>query len=549
MSHHVPLVACAVQSRGPVLSGLMLDNGVALMAAHLLREGFSPKVFDYNSLHAVDAIARAGHDAFLEEVVEELAGYVAKHRVKLVGFKLYLNGFMGALEIARRLRERFPALVIVAGGPQVDWFTESLFDCARRAAGGRLFDALIYGDADVALPRIAESVYRTGEDLSGIPNLILPPGPDGQLRRTARRYYDLRDLPFPEYGPEIYDTSGKLLIPVIEDSRSCDVACTFCIQPRIGGRRRERGLDDVLREVEHYREAYGWRLFRLAGPKPTGAYLGELARGLPGDARFTAFGYADEDYQEVVASGKMVGLFTGLESTDPFILEQVYHKTDDTARYLDAARRMIDLFKRSGLVNVVSMIVPSPGETADGIRRTIDFMLETAPDFVPGLPVCPIPGTPLARLARKDPERAGVMLDDDYELKLAGFEVDLLRPSSSWPTPPWQVRVGGAWVRNAFTEVTAAFTGALARHGMHILSDEQVLMAYLYHGGLSRDQAERRRQCVDFHGAARAAIEAGDAASRRGLVARVNERQARRAEPAGRAPRRRAGLAGAPGGR
>ena len=55
------------------------------------------------------------------------------------------------------------------------------------------------------------------------------------------------------------------------------------------------------------------------------------------------------------------------------------------------------------------------------------------------------------------------MLDDGYEFKLAEFEIDLLRPSSSWPTPPWQVRVDGAWVRNAFTEVTAGARPFISR--------------------------------------------------------------------------------------
>jgi len=60
---------------------------------------------------------------------------------------------------------------------------------------------------------------------------------------------------------------------------------------------------------------------------------------------------------------------------------------------------------------------------------------------------------------------------------------------------------------------------------MHMLSDEQVLMAYLYHRGLSADQAERRRQCVEFNAISRRAIESGDAATLRALVERVNANQ------------------------
>jgi radical SAM superfamily enzyme YgiQ (UPF0313 family) len=534
MPKNVPLVTYAVQSNGPVLSGMMLDNGVALMAAHLRRRGYEPKVFDYNSLQAVERIARAGHDAFVDDVVSELVTHVAETGAKMIGFKLYLNGFRDALRIAKRVKDAHPGLVVVGGGPQVDWFMEGMFEIVRRRNGTVIFDALVYGDADVALVELAESVYATGADFGGIANLLLPRGGvEGGPRRTPRRYYDMRDLPFPDYSPEIYDTTGKILIPVIEDSRSCDVACTFCIQPRIGGRRRERGTEDVLAELAHYRKTYGWHLFRLAGPKPTAAYLGELARAMPADCRFSAFGYADQDYGPVVETGKLLGLFTGLESTSPQVLERVYRKTDDTPRYLDAARRMIGDFKGRGLVNVVSMIVPSPGDTAATMRASLDFLIDVAPDFVPCLPVGPMPGTPLTRLAKTAPDEAGVLLDDDYEQKLAEYETDLLRPPASWPAPPWQVKVDGKWVRNAFAEVTAPFVDVLMQHGMHILSDEQVLMAYLFHRGLSADQTERRRQCVEFNQTARAAIEGGDAATLGRLVERVNGNQLRPRDLAG----------------
>ena len=44
-----PIVSYAVQSRGPVPSGLMLDNGPALLASYLLNGGYTPKIFDFNN--------------------------------------------------------------------------------------------------------------------------------------------------------------------------------------------------------------------------------------------------------------------------------------------------------------------------------------------------------------------------------------------------------------------------------------------------------------------------------------------------------------------
>jgi radical SAM superfamily enzyme YgiQ (UPF0313 family) len=370
-----------------------------------------------------------------------------------------------------------------------------------------IFDALVHGDADMAITRLADLAYGDG-DLSDVPNLLFRARALGNVRRTRREYADMATMPMPTYDPAVYDTSGKILIPVVEDSRSCDNACMFCVQPRIGGKRRVRDIEQVLAEVERDRTEYGWTVFRLSGPKPTSGYVNALAQALPEDARFTAFGYADQHYEDAVASGRLIGLFTGLESTDARILEKAYRKTGDTEAYLAAAREMVRLFKRQGLANVVSMIVPSPDETEASMRKSLEFLIETAPDFVPCLPIGPMPGTPLTRMAAHDPERAGVMLDDDYAFRLMHYETDLLRPPASWPEPPWQVRVDGWFVRNA----------------MHLLSDEQVLMAHLYHGGLSKDQEERRRQCVAFNATARAAIAEGDTATLRTLIETINRR-------------------------
>ena len=523
MAPPVPLVTWAVQAKGPVFSGMLLDNGVALMASHLLRAGYQPRVFDYNTVGTVGRIASG--DDLVAAAVEELTEYVTSTGARMLGFKLYSNGFASAIRIADALRTRFPELLLVAGGPQVEWFMGSLLDYCSRVLGRDVFDVLVHGDGDLAIQRLADLAYRTGGDVSGIPNVLYRDRTTGEILRTKRAYQLLDDLPVPTYEPEVYDTTGKIHVPVVEDSRSCDHACSFCVHPRIGGKRRERPIDDVLAEIEHYRQRHGWRIFRLAGPKPTAEYMDALVAGLPADARFTAFGYADQSYAEAAESGKLIGLFTGLESADPTALESAYRKTRSASDYLNAAREMIALFKRRGLANVVSMIVPSPNETDAAMELAQGFLQETSPDFVPCLPICPIPGTPLTRLAQRDPERAGVLLDDDFAFKAIQFETDLLRPPDTWPTPPWQVRVRGRFLRNAFAEVTAPFVGRLMGSGMSMLSDEQVLTTYLHDDGLSADQTERRAQCVRFSMATRDAIAGGGVGALSALVERVNDGQ------------------------
>lgn len=61
----VVLVFYALHNDCLLLSELMVDNGLALLASVFLREGFSPRIFDYNSVSTIEQIARDGKEDFL----------------------------------------------------------------------------------------------------------------------------------------------------------------------------------------------------------------------------------------------------------------------------------------------------------------------------------------------------------------------------------------------------------------------------------------------------------------------------------------------------
>src|SRR3989344_6114491 len=109
----VPLVSYAVQSKGPLLSGLMLDNGLALLAAHLKSSGHVPVIFDYNSVGAVETIAQVGSQGMRDKATVELSKFIRDHDVKTLGFKLYVNGFADSVQIAHDLRKAHRSLRIV----------------------------------------------------------------------------------------------------------------------------------------------------------------------------------------------------------------------------------------------------------------------------------------------------------------------------------------------------------------------------------------------------------------------------------------------------
>ncbi len=68
-------------------------------------------------------------------------------------------------------------------------------------------------------------------------------------------------------------------------------------------------------------------------------------------------------------------------------------------------------------------------------------------------------------------------------------------------------------------------TSELVKNGMLPLSDEIVLMSYLYYNGLSPNQDERRIQCNEFMASSRRDIATGNVAGIREKLNTMNRNQ------------------------
>lgn len=515
MKKDVVLVSYALHNDRPLLSGLMVDNGLALLASVLLREGFSPRIFDYNSVSTIEQIAREGKEDFLKRTADELIGYVREHGVTTVGVKLYANGFADSVFLAAAVREACPNVRVFGGGPQVGWFGARVLDYACEKYGSDVFDAVVSGEGDRAIVQMAQ-----GESVERISGAYFR-GEGGVIQKNRSLEVALDSSPYPVYSQEIYaGVWEKIQIPVVEDSRNCDWRkCAFCIHPRIGGKFRERSAESVLKEVLHNAAEYGMRTFRLGGPDPTPDFVNGLARALPDGFRFSAFGRADgQGYDVDMLAQKLIGgLFVGFETADEQMLLRL-NKTANPGEYVRGAGGIFEEFRAKGLATVCSLIVPGPGETDESMQRTLDFVCAAGPDFVPVLPLCPMPGTP----SRKWGEAEGVQYAADFERQLLEYELDLHKPKSEWARPPWALRVNGVFAENPFL-VSAEFAGRLRERGFESCSDEVVLMAEAFYGGLSKEQDARRQSVLQFHQYAQSVIRKGDGAAIRAMIDVINK--------------------------
>ena len=508
----VPIVSYAVQSKGPVPSGLMPDSGTALGAAYIYQNGDLPTVFDYNSVSTVEKISKIGKEAFINELIDFHEDFDRENDVRIRFTKLYANGFADNIRIHEELNKRNPDVMVVGVGPHVDWFKEKLLKYT-----GEAFDVLSYGDGDPSVVPLVKTAYGE-ENLENVPGIIYRK--NGEIKETEGKNIRLDRLPFPLYEEEFYPSiKSKIMIPAREDGRGCIWSkCTYCAHPIISGKvYRPRPIEDLAQEIN----SSNWVASRLSSPDTPPKYINRLVPLIPGK-KISAFGYSMSGYDFSDISGNMIGVFIGLESTDKHILENVLKKTRDYDRYIKEAEENIGGFRDAGVATVVAMMI-CPGETRKTLDNDIEFLAKTNPDFVVTLPMTPLNGTESYRMAKKDPDGTGLLLDDDFDRKFMFYDLDLLQRPEEWPEPPFKTKVNGKFV-NPFVP-TMEFAKEAMNMGMYPLSDEIVLMADRYHGGLSTKQDERRLQCAGFMGETRKEIEQDETSALRERVRIINMNQ------------------------
>jgi radical SAM superfamily enzyme YgiQ (UPF0313 family) len=560
MAKYVLIVNYAIGSLGPVPSGLWPDNGLALLAGHLRASGYTPLIRDYNSLWSIEAIANLGKKKFLEEVTNQLDDDIKRYDIKNVDFKLWSTGSNDVHTLAANIRRAHPSTVIAVGGPHASTYRNHIMgDLSNGLRGSDIYDAVCYGDGDAAVVGIADHAYR-GKVLRDVPNLVFSAVAKD---RTGRIQANLDELPIPVYDSDVYlGIDDRPLIFTVEDSRGCGRGsedakrspCTFCVYQQIAGRLRERTIDSLLEELESTTNMYGGRTFRLSGGWPRASRINEIARRLPDGYKFSAFAGVPEgsaDYDFTALGGKMIGAFIGLEHTRPWALRELYHKIENMGaeKYLQDAHALVKGFAGADVSTIVSMIIPSPFETEESLAEALEFIRRANPDSCVAMPTGVIPGTPLASMVERRGEAMGIKLDDDYVERSMNFEIDLLKPpgeqAKSFFMPYdmaldsnllrsfWQRWLRPQTVNYVYTRDVFPVTGRFIMElmgnpiwpRMTPYSDEAVLMADRYYGSLSKDQAERRKQCRDLNKRLRVDVQKSDIADLRKVIETINKNQ------------------------
>lgn len=338
-------------------------------------------------------------------------------------------------ELVKYIRERSPSTRIIVGGPHVfnvcshnDPVTqEHIF--RRMGADVYVFDS----QGELTLSRVLHALRLSDTpDLDGIPNLIYT-SDNTSFQRTAR------EVENNDMNADIIDWRGfdrSFYTPTVQmrTARSCAFKCAFCRYPVVAGELTLTDIDRIEEEMRVLHEAGVKNLIFIDDtfnvPLPRFKKICRMM--IKNQFDFNWFSYfrcsnSDDEAFDLMAESGCKGVFLGIESGDQSILVNM-NKSAKIERYRYGIARL----KERDIKAFASIIVGYPGETADTVKRTMEFLVETAPHFY------------RAELYYHDTNAPVAQRTEDFGIKRAGY---------SWSHASMDWREAAHWVETMYKTI------------------------------------------------------------------------------------------------
>lgn len=327
----------------------------------------------------------------LERARRSLAGGVRP----VAAFSCYTWNMPTFLRMIRTMKESCPELLVVAGGPHVQYI-----DPYVRGAG---IDAIVLGEGEVTFTELLDCDTEIRE--SSIPGLAYE-GPDGAVVRTPARarLTDLDTLPSPLTCVPFADPSGRpYRWAAYETMRGCPYRCAFCqwgtgaIGVKVGRFALDRVRDDLERIVRGGIEGL---LFCDSnfGAMPDDGEKAEWLVGLKerfGRPLHFATCWSKEQNRRVQSvirrlhQARLLEHYTmALQTLTPAALRT--SNRVNMPDYQDVVRGMV----QDGVPIVSELIWGLPGETFDDFANNLDVLTAVFPSHTI-YPYAMLPGTEL----------------------------------------------------------------------------------------------------------------------------------------------------------
>ncbi len=376
-----------------VLSSICLETGTDIQLAL-----YYLKAYLLTKYPSADVTIRVFNE---KQSSSAIVGEIAALAPDLVGFSCYLWNIGKTLRICRLLKQPFPRVKIVLGGPEVSSRAQELLE--REGA----LDSIVRGEGEESFAELVSRLRRSpNADLSGLQGISFRSGASVIHNPPRSLLRSVGSIPS-VYLSGLVDLKDKDIVDVpLETVRGCACRCHYCYYHKNFPAVRNFSLGRVERE-----------LARILAHKPHEVYLMDPTfnadparakrilrlfikhnRGTNLHVELKAE-LVDEEMARLLSEANAYNIEIGIQSTNPRTLKAV-NRGFDRRRF----RKGIRLLNKFGLYYEVQLIDALPHQSYDDLKRSLDWLYSLRPAKVVIFRLNVLPGTTL----RQEAERFGI---------------------------------------------------------------------------------------------------------------------------------------------
>lgn len=359
-----------------------------MISGYLRKEGFDNILLDANSSR---------------RTIEEVREAIVRESPDVIFFTTSTCTIYKDLLVAKTAKEINPSMLTVAIGTHVMALPEETF----KESG--YLDVIIYTDE---WEQAALDIVKNISMLSNARGIIFRQN-GGTLAKTPPQpmMHNLDDLGFPAHDKleeDLYKdpTAKRLPKTKVMGQKACINNCSFCCQPAFfrAPTLRKRSVAHFLEELKWVQQL-GFKEVMFTDPTLTAdiewacaLFEGMLSNNI--DLTWNCSTRADRINKEVLSLMKRAGCHTialGMESVDPVVLKNIRKNITP-----EKIREAVSLIRSQSMDSLVFCVVGFPGETKEGIEKTISFLKTIDTTYITLGIAVPVPGTEFYRYVEEN---------------------------------------------------------------------------------------------------------------------------------------------------
>jgi radical SAM superfamily enzyme YgiQ (UPF0313 family) len=314
---------------------------------------------------------------------QEIVDQLASHSPKIVGFGVYIWNTNQTFKVVELLKAQHPEIIIVLGGPEVSYETESQPIC-------QLADYVICGEADFLFYEFCDQLLARGEK------------PTSRIIRGALPEISKIVSPYSLYS----DSDIQNRIIYVEASRGCPYKCEYCLSSLDKSVRNfplDAFLGDLGNLIQRGTKQFKFidRTFNLSPSislKIMQFFLDHMENGL-----FLHFEMVPDRLPDELKT--MIQKFPagslqfeiGVQTWNPQVAALVSRRQD----YAKVKENLRFLKESTHVHTHVDLIAGLPGETLESFAQGFDQLAALEPDEVQVGILKRLKGTPIIRHDRE----------------------------------------------------------------------------------------------------------------------------------------------------